>query len=67
MVHLFFSCDFSQNFWWKIGEEWYVDLNTIEMISDARDRLNNAFFKEAMISGCWSLWNQRNGIIFDGN
>jgi hypothetical protein len=62
MIHLFFSRDFSQKNWWKIGEEWNVDLNIIEMITEAEDRST----KEAMVSGCWSIWNQRNSIIFEG-
>jgi hypothetical protein len=36
MIHLFFSCDYSQKFWWKIGEEWNVDLNFIEMITEPK-------------------------------
>jgi hypothetical protein len=52
MFHLFFSCDFSQNFWWKLGEEWNVELDIMDMIIDARDRSQNTFFKEIMISGC---------------
>jgi hypothetical protein len=50
MFHLFFSCDFSQNFWWKLGEEWNVELDTMDMIMDAGDRSHNTFFKEIMIS-----------------
>jgi hypothetical protein len=56
----------ANNFGERLEKEWNVDLNTIKMITGARDRSNNTFFKEAMISGCWSIWNQRNGIIFDG-
>jgi hypothetical protein len=66
MMHLFFECDFSQTFWWKIGEEWNLDFDLINMIIDANNRSSNQFFKEAMMCGCWSIWNERNGIIFDG-
>lgn len=65
MLHLFFTCDFSQNLWWKIGEEWNTDLLLLDMIMDAERRSFNPFFKIAMIAGCWSLWNHRNSIIFD--
>jgi transposase len=64
MMHLFFQCDFSQNFWWRIGEEWNTELDIIDMIVEAKHRYLNKFFKEAMIAGCWSIWNQRNSIIF---
>ena len=67
MLHLFFSCDFSQNFWWKINEEWNTDLEFIDMLMEAKRRSSNPFFKIAMIAGCWSIWNHRNSIIFDGN
>jgi hypothetical protein len=37
MIHLLFECDFSQTFWWKIGEEWNLDFDLINMIIDARN------------------------------
>jgi hypothetical protein len=66
MIHLFFQCDFSQNFWWRLGEEWNTELEVIDMIMDTKRRSVNNFFNEAMIAGCWSIWNHRNSIIFDG-
>jgi hypothetical protein len=45
ITYLFFSCDFSQTFWWKIGEEWNLDFDLIEMITDANDRSTNQFLK----------------------
>jgi hypothetical protein len=65
MLHLFFTCDFSQNLWWKIGEEWNTNLMLIDMILDEERRSFNPFFKIAMIVGCWSLWNHMNSITFD--
>jgi hypothetical protein len=65
LAHLFFSCDFSQVIWWKIGEEWNTDLQLIDMILDNSIRSANPFFKVAMMAGCWSIWNHRNKIIFD--
>jgi hypothetical protein len=67
MTHLFFECDFSRNFWWKIGIEWNTDLDIMEMHIDANDRISNIFFKETMMVGCWSIWNQRNKIIFENS
>jgi hypothetical protein len=34
------------------------------MLIDAKERSPNPFFKEALMTGCWSLWNHRNNIIF---
>jgi hypothetical protein len=59
MMHRFFQCDFSHNFWWRIGEEWNTELNIIEMIMEVKQRSLNKFFKEAIIAGCWSIWSQR--------
>ena len=63
--HLFFDCSFSQSFWWNIGIEWNTDLNIHDMIQDAIARYTSVnFLMEIFITGCWSLWDQRNGLIF---
>ena len=36
------------------------------MIIDAKHRYKIDHFMEIMILGCWSIWNQRNGMIFEG-
>jgi hypothetical protein len=66
-MHLFFECSFSQSFWWAIGFEWNVDMNIHEMIIDAKARYSLQFVMDIIISGCWSLWDQRNDAIFNGN
>jgi hypothetical protein len=35
------------------------------MLIDAKERSPNPFFKEALMTGCWSLWNHRNNIVFE--
>ena len=65
-THLFFGCEFSQIFWWKLNQEWNVDLDLIDMLLDGRNRANQKCFKEFLIIGCWSLWTHRNSIIFNG-
>jgi hypothetical protein len=67
IMHLFFECSFSQSFWWAIGIEWNADMNIHEMISDAKARYPIQFIMDIIISGCWSLWDQRNDAIFNGN
>jgi hypothetical protein len=37
------------------------------MLTEANDRTGNIFFKEAMMVGCWSIWNQRNKIISEND
>lgn len=66
MKHLFFDCIFSQNMWGTLGQTWNSDLQFIDMLIDAKNKSTNVFFKIAMITGCWSIWNHRNKIIFDG-
>ena len=65
-IHLLFSCPFSQGFWWNIGLEWNTDLNIHDMIIEAHQRYRQHHFMEIMIIGCWSIWNQRNDLIFEG-
>jgi hypothetical protein len=38
MLHLFFSCDFSHNLWWKVGEEWNTDFHFINMLIEAKKK-----------------------------
>jgi hypothetical protein len=65
LLHLFFSCDFSQNFWWRLGYEWNTNLALIDMLKDGKHRHGGICFKEILIIGTWNLWNHRNRIIFD--
>jgi hypothetical protein len=64
LMHLFFECSFSQSFWWALGIEWNTDYQLTHMISDACQRYNMSFTMEIIISGCWAIWDQRNGLIF---
>ena len=64
-THLLFSCTFNQSFWWDIGIEWNTDMSIHDMIIDAKLRYKLPFFMEIMTLGCWSIWNQRNGLIFE--
>jgi hypothetical protein len=66
-IHLFFACDFSQRFWWKLNLEWNTELPIIDMLLDGKRRYNFACFKEVLMAGCWTIWNKRNQQIFDGD
>ena len=64
-LHLFFECDFSRNFWWKLLLEWNNDLDLFSMLLAAKKSYKLICFKEILIVGCWSIWNHRNRSIFD--
>ena len=66
MQHLFFGCEFSQIFWWRLNQEWNYDMDLYDMLLDGRARAGHSCFTEYLITGCWSLWCHRNSIIFDG-
>jgi hypothetical protein len=42
-------------------------MNIHETITDAKARYSIQFIMDIIISGCWSLWDQRNGAIFSRN
>jgi hypothetical protein len=64
--HLFFGCCFSQQCWQLIGFQWNTSLPFFEMLSASRNNFNRQFFMEVFIISAWSIWKQRNGLIFDG-
>ena len=39
--HLFFSFDFIQNFSWKQGFEWNTKLSFLDMLAEAKQRINS--------------------------
>jgi hypothetical protein len=64
IMHLFFECSFSMSFWWALGIEWNIDMQLHNMIKDAKSRYSLDFIMEIIITGYWSLWDQRNSFIF---
>jgi hypothetical protein len=66
-IHLFFECPFSMSFWWALGLEWNTDLTINDMIAEAKERYHMNFLMEIIITGCWSIWDQRNDTIFNNN
>jgi hypothetical protein len=64
IMHLFFECSFSMSFWWALGIEWNTDMQLHNMIKDAKSRYSLDFIMEIIITGYWSLWDQRNSFIF---
>jgi hypothetical protein len=45
LVHLFFECDFSQNFWCKLSHEHDTSLPLNDMIVEGTGRQNSICFK----------------------
>jgi hypothetical protein len=45
--------------------EWDTNMPLHDMIIEAKYRYNKKFFKEALIVGCWTIWNHRNKAIFE--
>jgi hypothetical protein len=37
-IHLFFGCDFSQQFWWKLNLEWDTGLEIMDMLTEGKMR-----------------------------
>ena len=65
LTHLFFSCDFSQNFWMAIGFQWKTDFELLEMLMEGKRYNNVVCYKECLVAGCWSIWKHRNNTIFE--
>ena len=63
--HLFFECPFSRDCWSTIPINWNLNLNPLDMILQARENFGDAIFREIVITACWTIWNTRNGVIFD--
>jgi hypothetical protein len=64
-MHLFFECNFSQAFWWALNIEWDTDRDLHDMISEVKRRYSMEIIMEIIITGCWTIWDQRNNMIFN--
>lgn len=65
-IHLFFECPFNISCWNSIGLQWNLHLPCLDMVLQARADFNRCFFREIMITACWTIWTSRNRLIFDG-
>lgn len=50
VMHLFFSCDFSQNFWMNLGITWISDMHLTDMLMEGRQRMNMNCYREIIIA-----------------
>lgn len=51
-MHLFFSSDFSHNFWLSLGFQWGTDINIMDMLVRAKSRMKINCFKECLTISC---------------
>ena len=65
LTHLFFSCPFAQACWIRLNIV-LVELDPVLAMEEIRDQINLPFFMDIMIVFYWSLWMQRNDLIFRG-
>lgn len=62
--HMFFECPFSSLCWQALNIHWDFQLQFFPMIQKARDVFQAPFFMEVFIIATWTIWKQRNGLIF---
>jgi hypothetical protein len=51
---------------WEIGIKWNPVLDIHNMIIEAANRYSHNFMMDIILTGCWSIWEQRNDAIFKG-
>jgi len=62
--HLFFECQFAQDYWQKIGINWDLSRNIMDRLHQAATTHNIPCFTEAAIIASWELWKLRNDKVF---
>jgi len=65
LLHLFFDCPFALACWAKINIA-LIGNSTWQILENIKDQLHLPFSMEIIIMFCWSLWMQRNDLIFRG-
>lgn len=60
-----FECPFSQECWNTIPIIWNLNVQTLDMVLQARQNFGSPIFREILITACWVIWTTRNGVIFD--
>ena len=56
LLHLFFSCPFSQDCWNTLHIHWNLNLDPLDMVIEARTTFGHCIFREIMITACWIIW-----------
>ena len=63
--HLLSECAFGKSRWNSIPIDWNLNLQPLDMVIEARSAFGSPLFREIFITGCWTIWMTRNGVIFD--
>jgi hypothetical protein len=65
LTHLFITCPFTQSCWLAI-QIVFTEVDPFLALEEVRAQLNVPFFMDIIITFCWSIWMQRNDLIFKG-
>lgn len=64
ILHLFWDCPFAYDCWESLGLHKFRGISAMDEILLTSDVLPKNFGLTIIIMGCWHLWMQRNGWIF---
>ena len=64
--HLFFKCPFGVDCWSKLSITWGAQINRLDLVSTAKHNYHHPMFMEVFMVGAWSIWKERNNLIFNG-
>jgi len=64
LVHLLIDCPFASTCWNWLGLQINPQANIFQNLESFRRQLQVPFFTEIILM-CWSIWETRNGIIFN--
>lgn len=65
ILHLLITCPFASTCWNWIGLQIHDQANLFQNLELFRRQLQVPFFMEILIIMCWTIWQARNGVIFD--
>jgi hypothetical protein len=64
--HLFLECPFAKSCWNLIDIQIPDQASFPQVCLPFKDQLNSEFFMNAVVVMCWTIWNARNNLIFNG-
>ena len=63
--HLFFHCPFGAPCWEKLDITWGPQVNRLDLVAAAKRNHTKPMFMETFMLGAWSIWKERNDLIFN--
>ena len=66
LEHLFFHCPFAASCWDLIAFHSIDALSRFQIVESFKLIFTKEFFMEVFILLCWSIWTERNDLIFKG-